>query len=131
MRLAILAATLFPLISLAQGRIGQVKGSILDSLNKTPLASATINVLDAKDSSLVSFARSRDNGTFEISRLNTGDLILMITYTGFEKTTRLFTITAEKPVVDLGEVMMLSNSELAGVTVMASPVQIKGDTVEF
>ncbi len=114
-----------------QGRVGQVKGTVSDSLTGKPLASATVNVLDGKDSSLVSFARSRENGTFEVNRLATGEFLLMISYTGFEKEIRRFVITQEVPVVDFGGIGMKSNSTLEGVTVMAAPVQIKGDTVEF
>jgi hypothetical protein len=118
-------------VVIAQGKIGQVKGVIADSISGKTLASATINVLDGKDSSLVSFARSRENGTFEINRLAQGDFILMISYTGFEKETKRFTITADAPVVDFGNLNLKSNSTLEGVTVLAAPVQIKGDTVEF
>jgi hypothetical protein len=120
-----------PLLLVAQGRIGTVKGTVGDSLTGKTLASATINVLDAKDSSLVSFSRSRENGFFEISKLNPGDFILMISYTGFDKYIKDFAISAEKAVFDFGRIEMLSNSTLDGVTVIASPVQIKGDTVEF
>lgn len=130
----LLVCTLFMSVAhpvFGQTRIGQVKGQVSDSLTGKPLASATINVLDAKDSSLVSFARSRDNGTFEVNRLAAGDFILIVSYTGFQKETRRFSITPEVPVADLGSLLLSSNSTLEGVTVMAAPVQIKGDTVEF
>lgn len=127
----LLVATLFPFLSFAQGRIGMVKGTITDSLSNKPLVSASINVLDAKDSSLISFARSRDNGTFEVGKLNTGDFILMISYTGFEKIAKPFSITINEPLKDFGTIGMAGNSSLEGVTVFASPVTIKGDTVEF
>ncbi len=115
----------------AQNRIGQVKGIVTDSLNGKPLANATINLLDGKDSSLVSFARSKENGSFEINRLATGEYIMTISYTGFSKETKKITVTQEVPVVDFGNILLSSNSTLDGVVVVASPVQIKGDTVEF
>jgi hypothetical protein len=122
---------LAPMVLFAQGRIGSVKGTITDSINSKPLANATINVLDASDSSLVSFARSRENGSFEVTKLNAGNFILMVTYTGFSKEARAFSISAEAPTKDFGSLPMVSNSTLDGVTVLAAPVQIKGDTVEF
>lgn len=115
----------------AQTRMGVVKGIVSDSLNGKTLASATINVLDGKDSSLISFARSKENGSFEIAKLNPGNFILMVSYTGFTKVMVPFSVTTEKPVFDAGMVNMVSNSTLDGVTVTAAPVQIKGDTVEF
>jgi len=116
---------------MAQGRIGSVKGSVLDSINNKTLASATINILDGSDSSLVSFARSKENGSFEVTKLAPGKFILVITYTGFQKVSIPFTISAEAPVKDIGNVLLTGNSDLEGVTVYAAPVTIKGDTVEF
>lgn len=54
---------------MAQGRIGLVKGSVFDSINNKTLASATINILDGGDSSLVSFARSKENGSLKYPNL--------------------------------------------------------------
>jgi hypothetical protein len=55
----------------------------------------------------------------------------MVTYTGFAKSIQEFSITSENPVVEFVAVPMTSNATLADVTVVAAPVQIKGDTVEF
>lgn len=127
----LVTATLFISNVYGQGRIGLVKGIITDSLSGKPLANATINVLDVTDSSLVSFARSKETGAFEISKLNTGDFLLMISYTGFSKINKQFSISASQPLADLGTLPMVSNSTLDGVVVVAAPVTIKGDTVEF
>lgn len=129
--LLFLAFTLFTTHAQAQGRIGLVKGIVTDSLSGKPLVNATINVLDASDSSLISFARSKETGVFEVQKLNAGNFLLMVSYTGFSKITRKFTITASEPVADFGSLQMTSNSTLDEVTVTAAPVQIKGDTVEF
>jgi len=51
---------------MAQTRQGIVKGIISDTAGKRNLADATINILDVKDSSLISFARSREDGSFSI-----------------------------------------------------------------
>ncbi len=115
----------------AQSRIGTVKGNVVDTASKKFLPSATINVLDAKDSTLVSFARSKENGSFEITRLSAGKYILMVSYTGFAKNSQPFTITTDNPVADFPVIAMASNSSLEDVTVVAAPVTIKGDTVEF
>ncbi|MCC6762619.1 MAG: outer membrane beta-barrel protein [Chitinophagaceae bacterium] len=117
--------------AIGQGKIGTVKGNVIDTATKKFLPSATINILDAKDSTLVTFGRSKENGSFEISRLAVGKYLLLITYTGFDKFQQTFSITNEQPVVDLPVIAMTSNATLDGVTVVAAPVAIKGDTVEF
>lgn len=119
------------LSAFSQSKIGSVKGTVVDTATKKFLASATINVLDAKDSTLVQFGRSKENGAFEITRLNTGKYLLLVTYTGFSKVTREFSITPEQPVAEFVVIPMSSSSNLQEVTVLAAPVAIKGDTVEF
>jgi hypothetical protein len=115
----------------AQNRIGTVKGIVVDTLGKKPLASATINILDGKDSSLVTFARTRENGSFEVLKLDAGSYLLLISYTGFSKLQKPFSITAANPEYDFGVLPMTSSNTLADVTITAAPVQIKGDTVEY
>ena len=39
-----------------------IQGTIVDSVSKRNLASATISIVKSKDSSLVSFARSNEKG---------------------------------------------------------------------
>jgi hypothetical protein len=118
-------------MAFGQAKIGTVKGNVVDTATKRFLPSATINVLDAKDSTLVSFGRSKENGSFEISRLAAGKYLLLVTYTGFNKVLQSFSITSEQPVAEFPLIAMTSNATLDAVTVIAAPVAIKGDTVEF
>lgn len=115
----------------AQTRPGTVKGIITDTLGKQNLASATINVLDATDSSLVNFGRSNESGSFTITRLSIGNYLLTVSYTGFKKISLPFAITADKPQYDFYKIPMTSANTLKDVEVTAAPIVIKGDTVEF
>jgi hypothetical protein len=115
----------------AQAKPGIVKGIVRDTLGKQNLASATINILDARDSSLVSFGRSNESGSFTISKLNLNDYILVISYTGFNKVLKPFSLSAGKPAFDFGIIPMISKNTLQDVEVTAAPIVIKGDTVEF
>ena len=116
---------------IAQTRAGIVKGIITDTAGKRNLASATINVLDAKDTSLITFGRSKEDGSFSISKLNTGDYILVVTYTGFRKIQQPFSITNDKPVYDFSMIPMTSVNTLKDVEVTAAPIVIRGDTIEY
>jgi hypothetical protein len=118
-------------ISNAQIRAGIVTGSVIDTIGKQKLVSATINVLDAKDSSLVAFGRSNEKGSFSISRLNNGNYVLVVSYTGFNKLEKAFTVTTDKPVCDFGLIAMTSKNTLKDVEVTAAPIVIRGDTIEF
>lgn len=109
-----------------------LKATVLDAEQK-PLENATVLLLSAKDSSLVTFARTTVRGTFELKNLIFNDYFIKITFVGYKNYVKVI----EKPsteIVDLGEVkMQLFSNELDAVTVKAEalPVQIKGDTVEF
>ena len=110
---------------------GSVKGTVSDTAAKKVLANATISVVLAKDSSLVSFARSNSQGTFSVGRLENDNYLLMVSYTGFGTYTKAFTISAANKDVEAGIIPMTSNADLGAVIVTANPVSIKGDTVEY
>jgi hypothetical protein len=122
---------LFISISVFAQKNSSVSGTVVDTVAKKSLASATISILDAADSSLVSFSRSGESGTFSVSRLAVGKYILVVTYTGFASYSKPFAITAQNQDFDAGFIPMVSNAELQGVTVVRAPVVIKGDTVEY
>lgn len=127
----LLLTLLIPFAAFSQSRTGLAKGSVLDSLNNKILESATINVVESKDSSLVSFTRSKADGSFEVKKLPEGNYILLVSYTGFDKKEIPFIITATEQVKDFGDLLLVSSLTLDGVVITAAPVTIKGDTVEF
>ncbi|HEU5164807.1 MAG TPA: outer membrane beta-barrel family protein [Chitinophagaceae bacterium] len=112
---------------------GSVKGKLIDTSGKQPLSEATVSVMLVKDSSLISFSLSDKKGNFEITNLDVGNYLLMISYTGYENFKKQFTVTAEKKTADLGEIILQKEYKtLAGVTVTdLTPVKVNGDTVSF
>ena len=57
----------------AQKKItGTIKGKLVDSVNKEPMAGATVTVMNPKDSSVVSFKVANAKGEFEIGDLEIG-----------------------------------------------------------
>ncbi|TAE71051.1 MAG: hypothetical protein EAY68_02130, partial [Bacteroidetes bacterium] len=66
---------------LAQSQnIGVLKGNLQDTLAKQTLKLATINVLDAADSTLITFGLSNDKGEFSIANIPVGKHLLMVNY---------------------------------------------------
>jgi hypothetical protein len=121
--------------SFAQKSIGSVRGTLLDgtAATKVPLDDATISIMAAKDSSLVSFTLSSNSGFFEIKNLEAGAYYLLVSYQGFETIKQSFTISAEKPVADLGDLKLGKAYKTLGEVVVTdvAPIRVKGDTVEF
>lgn len=67
---------------LALQTFAQVKlsGTIADGSDNVKLQKATIALLNPKDSILVNFARTTENGSFAIPKLDTGMYKLIISY---------------------------------------------------
>ena len=109
-----------------------IEGTVVDSVSKRNLASATISIVKAKDSSLVSFARSNELGFFSVKSVPVGSYLISISYVGFIQQWIAFK-TGKNAKIDLANIYMLDASSLSTVTVTARrpPVVINGDSIEF
>ncbi len=87
-------------LAFAQKTPGSVKGILQDSTGEA-LPDATVSVMGAKDSSLISFTLTSNSGFFEIKNIDTVAYYLIISYGGFETLKKTFRISAEKPMLDL------------------------------
>jgi Outer membrane protein beta-barrel family/Carboxypeptidase regulatory-like domain len=109
-----------------------VKGLVIDS-SSTTLPSATIMLLTPKDSALVSYGRTENDGQFEIKGVKRGTYLLKISYMGYLPYQQEFT-PAEGAVTDLGKIQLKPiMKELYEVVIRTAkaPLSIKGDTVEY
>jgi len=57
----------------AQKADGNIKGQLMDTAGKQPIADATISVLNAKDSSVTTFTLSNKLGVFEVKVFQEGN----------------------------------------------------------
>ncbi|MGY4385442.1 hypothetical protein ACVWYN_002482 [Pedobacter sp. UYP24] len=108
-----------------------IKGVITDSLSKKPLGFSTVAVVNAIDTSLISYTVTKDDGTFMLSRLPTSrSLKLIVTYVGYN--TFRQEITLKPGLLDFGTVR-LNGRSLDEIVINGerSPVTVKKDTIEF
>lgn len=113
---------------------GSVKGSLYDSVAKQPVASATVTVLQKKDSSLVSFTMTDSKGRFEVTGLGNGDYRLLITHINYHGASRFFSIDDANRNKDLGNLVLRDATQTLDevvVTAEAPPVTLIGDTVQY
>lgn len=110
----------------------QIEGTIMDSLAKRTLPYATVSLVRSKDSSLVSFARSNDQGFFTIKNVTAGKYLLSISYVGYQQQWLAFK-TGTNAVLNVGNIYLEDASKMSSVTVTARrpPVVINGDSIEF
>lgn len=123
---------LVSLVTLAQQ--GSVKGSLVDTASKKPVTGATVTVLQAKDSSLVSFQLSDDNGRFEVNKLVNGQYRLLITHVNYHNASVPFSINDTSKNKELGNVILNDLTKMLQeviVTAEAPPVTLIDDTVQY
>src|SRR6476469_3904475 len=128
--LLFVAAIFVCTFSFAQTK-SSVKGTLIDSVGKQQLKSATVNVLD-KDSVLIAYSIAKEDGSFAVYNVPSGNYLLFISFSGYQSLYKSFTVNIGQSEVNLGTVyLQLKSHDLGNVTVTQSPVVIKGDTTEF
>lgn len=124
---------LLPFFSSAQQTTSTVRGTVFDTLSKKGLAYATVSVVNAKDSTLVSFTRADSTGKFRLPGIGKGHYLLSASYVGYVPVWKDLDIKGDGKEISLGNVAMLDVQNTGNVTVTArrAPVTINNDTVEF
>lgn len=133
-QLLLLIALLFLLPTLYAQNEGSIQGLLKDSSTGLPLSGATVTVLLAKDSSLVSFTRTNSKGYFSIRNIEPGPYRLLVTHIGYLNISRAFTINAALPGMDFGVLAINNKTTLlkeVTVTQEKPPVVIRNDTLEY
>jgi len=113
---------------------GNIRGTLMDTVSKQPVSDATITILQAKDSALVTFSRSNKTGLFNVDYLDKGNYRILITHVGYKNFSKFFEISESAKTVDLGYISMINKSVMLDeVTVSQekAPVTLKNDTVEY
>ena len=112
---------------------GIVRGILKDSASKQALHDATVSIIKAADSSLLSFTLSSNSGFFEIKNVPAGAYIVLVSYQGFNTLRKSFSISDKAPVADLGAVFMIQDYKMLGEVVVKDevPIKVKGDTIVY
>lgn len=111
-----------------------VKGSVNDSVEHVKLINASIAVLNAKDSTLVSFTRAAQDGSFDVKNLHKGKFILLLAYPDYADYVEHFSLDSVKQLHNFGHINMLLKSRLLHEVIIkgaTTAIKIKGDTTEF
>lgn len=113
---------------------GSIKGIAYDTATKHPIASATVTLLEKKDSSLVSFTMTDDAGRFEFKDIHTGEYRLLITHVNYHNCNKIISISDNNKLADIGNVAMGDISKTLNEVVIQSeapPVTLINDTVQY
>ncbi|PLK45596.1 TonB-dependent receptor [Emticicia sp. TH156] len=109
-----------------------IKGIAIDSGNAA-MPFATVMLLQPKDSTLVNFGRTDENGAFEFKNVKKANYVLKISFVGYIPF-QIDVKPVEGAVNDLGNLKLKPIAkELMEVVVRTAraPLNIKGDTIEY
>lgn len=110
---------------------GSVKGTLTDSSNHQNAMNAVVAVLEQKDSTLITFSRSDKNGNFQISGLDSGKYLLLVTYPKYGDYVEHFDLKPSGN-IDLKTIFLTEKAKLLEeIIIRQSAIRIKGDTTEF
>ncbi len=113
-------------------RRASLKGLITDTVNKKQLVNGSIVVLRKTDSSLVKFTRSKENGSFFLPSLDTGQYLLVISYPSFADYSDEITMRGTD--IDLGTVYLTPKSKLMEEIIVKKTIpaiRFRGDTIVY
>ncbi|MBC6112414.1 outer membrane beta-barrel protein [Pedobacter fastidiosus] len=109
-----------------------VKGIIADFDSKAPLEFATVAIVNAKDTTLISYTLTDKNGAFKLAGIAIDKPTkIIVSYVGY--TTHRQILNLKKDVIEDFKTIYLQGNHLDEVVIKGerSPVVIKKDTIEF
>jgi hypothetical protein len=109
----------------------KISGEIVDSKDGGKLGKAAVVLLNAKDSVLVKFVRTNENGDFSFPKIDTGSYRFIVSFPQYVDFVKDI-LVGEEP-ISFGSIklskaaLLLEEAQVTG----RIPVVIKGDTVEY
>ncbi|MGI4742223.1 MAG: outer membrane beta-barrel protein [Janthinobacterium lividum] len=114
--------------------VGTVQGTVLDSAAGQPLREASVTLLQARDSSYVTFSLTDGSGHYALRNVRLGQYLLVVNALGYKSLQRPVAVTAAQPTVELPPLRPRAEARQLGEVVVTheqAPVSVHGDTVAF
>ena len=124
---------LLSLNAFAQNKSVSVEGAVTDS-SGIGLPSASVVLLQQKDSVVHTFGLSGPEGRFAIKRVAPGAYMLQITYLGYQTYTQPVSVPGEQPKFTLEKIVLTPSTTLLGavdITAQQAPLRILKDTIQY
>lgn len=116
---------------LAFSQTSNISGKVRDTTEQVAIKNAVVVLLDAKDSTFVDFARTKADGSFQLTKAKDGNYIFMVTHPIFADYVEDFSHAGSSK--NMGTVAMTPKSKLLQEVIVksGSPIRIKGDTTIY
>ena len=115
-----------------QGRMSEIKATVLDSLTNEPVSFASVYVIPSKDTTITNFTITDVNGQAKLDEVPYGSYVFHIEMMGYKPYVKEQYFRERK--VDLGTIRLQVDEQFlaaATITDVGNPIVVKQDTVEF
>ncbi len=120
---------------LLQAQDFEITGTLVDSINGSPLEAATVVVETVKDSSMITYTITGKQGKFKLAGSTFSDEAnLYVSFVGYASYAKRIDFSTNGRDIQLGDIPLAFGIETLGDVVVkarAAPVTIKKDTLEF
>jgi len=133
-KLLLIGLLFYSFFSANAQNLHHIKGRIIDTASTSLLSGTSVSILNAKDSTLVKFARAAENGTFELNNIRNGKYILLVAYPRYADFVDHFSLDSTKQNLDYGKINLTQKAKLLADVIIKgnrAAIKIKGDTTEF
>jgi hypothetical protein len=111
-----------------------LSGTLFDEASNQPIIGGTVELLQAKDSTLVKGAISDIDGLFSFKDLSAGDYVLRVSYIGYTPLNRAVSLSSDASSVNLGKIPLSINEILLSEAVIEGKrpeMIVNNDTIEY
>ena len=119
--------------SLVRSQNITLSGSVIGEDNEI-LSNASIVLLNASDSTIVTFALANRAGEFKLNKVKSAKYLLQITYLGYQQLTEELNLTDKNSDYYIGEIRLkIAQNKLDEVLIKGetTPIAVKKDTLEY
>ncbi|MBO4624384.1 MAG: outer membrane beta-barrel protein [Bacteroidales bacterium] len=118
--------------NIMQGRLSEIKTTVLDSLTNEPVGFASVYVIPSKDTTITNFTVTDAKGEAKLEEVPYGSYVFHVEMMGYKPyiKERYF----RERMVDMGTIRLQVDEQFlqaATVTDVGNPIVVKQDTVEF
>jgi len=118
-----------------QGKLGGIRGVVLDSVTSAPIPSVTGTVYAGKDSTIIKYLFTSNTGSFDFKDLPVGTpLTVSLSFIGYRTFTKKISLSQDASLFDMGEIRLPQRNNILDEVVITGqrpPIVMRNDTLEI
>lgn len=114
-------------------QVRQIEGTLQDTFNIKPVVYASVSLIRKSDSTLITYTRTAQNGSFLLSTKDTGRFIILASHALFVDYVDDIELKSSDTKLDLGEIPLIQRAQMLKEVIIknTAAIKVKGDTLEF